>query len=103
MATRTANPIANETDAAANVPTDFPRVELIGACSATRPPATTVARTGNHFSTLFGLEPVDACPHVHLERWIHLEGVSHLAADDLRRLIHLVPGRLEEQLVVDLE
>src|SRR4051794_41975753 len=50
MATSTASPIANDTDAAGKVPIVFPSFELIGACMATRPPATHVARTGPHFS-----------------------------------------------------
>ena len=44
-------PTMNDRLAAANVPTDLPSIELIGACIAIRPPAMTVRRSAVSFVT----------------------------------------------------
>src|SRR5215211_8741113 len=125
MATSAAVPTANEIDAAGMLPTALPRPALIGACSAMKPPANTVARTtsgvlsirtstagaqpgcrpGKHrrSGVSLGLQPVAAARDVDLERRIELEGTRHLPPDDLRGPLGLGLGRLEQQLVVDLQ
>src|SRR4051812_25493715 len=104
MATSTASPIANETEAAANVPIDLPSTELIGACIPTRPPATTVAAAASTvLSTLLRLKPVPADADVHTERRVEVIGGCHFAADYVAGALGLALRTLEQQLVVDLE
>src|SRR5436190_11879820 len=104
IATRTARPMANDTDAAAKVPIDLPSIELLGACMPTRPPATTVAEAASTVpSTLLRLKPVSSHSDVHAKRWVELECSRHLAADYVARVLRLALGPLEEELVVDLE
>src|SRR4051794_36421097 len=104
IATSTASPIANETEAAAKVPIDLPSTELIGACIPTSPPATTVAVTASTvLSTLLRLKPVPADADVHAQRRIEVERSRHLPADYVAGALGLVLRSLEEQLVVDLE
>src|SRR3954471_826625 len=104
IATSTARPIANETEAAANVPTDLPSIELIGACIPTRLPATTVAAAASTvLSTLLRLKPVVADADVNAQGRIEVVGRRHLPADYVGGALGLVLRPLEEQLVVDLE
>ena len=51
ISTRAIVPTMNDTLAAANVPTDLPSIELIGACIAISPPAKTVRRSAGSFAT----------------------------------------------------
>src|SRR5947209_20039621 len=98
-------PTKNEIVAAANVPTSRPRRELIGGCIATSIPANAESSSATPRATRASLrcQPVVADADVDGQRRIELVGARHLALDDLRRLLDLRLGRLEQQLVVDLE
>src|SRR4051794_9832757 len=104
IATSTASPIANDTEAAAKVPIDLPSIELIGACIPTRPPATTVAAAARTvLSTLLRLKPVPAHTDVDTQLRIQVESSSHLLDHYCASTLGLILRPLEEQLVVDLE
>ena len=93
-------PTMNDTLAAANVPTDLPSIELIGACRAIRPPAQTVEEERGLLRHYFASVQLRTDPHVDLERRVELVRPGHLALDDLLRRIDLVLGSLEQELVV---
>ena len=75
-------PTANEIEAAANVPTCLPSIELIGACSATQPPATAMSATGDALIHAASSQFV-ARRGIDHQRRVHLERARHLAHDDL--------------------
>src|SRR4051795_1542824 len=108
IASRTV-PIANETNAAWKVPMFLPRWELIGACSAIRPPTAAVRRTAAPRSIsasgpLLGVQPGLAHADVDRERRLAVAPRrEHLALDDRLDVLDLLGRALEEQLVVDGE
>src|SRR3954454_11694597 len=104
IATRTARPMANDTDAAAKGPVDLPSIELIGACMPTRPPATTVAEAASTVpSTLLRLKPVGSHSDVHAKRWVERESSRDLAAAYVAGRLRLFLRPFERELVVDRE
>src|SRR3954462_12845754 len=107
MPTSAAVPMAKEIDAAGMLPTALPRPALIGAWSAMKPPANTVARTAigvlsmrliagaqrerwsrehRRSGSSLGCQPIGAIRHIDFQRRVEVEGADHLAAHDLRRL-----------------
>src|SRR4051794_11234788 len=97
-------PIPNEIRAAGKVPVALPRCELIGACSAIRPPtqAVAIAATSVRSKSLC-CQPVVSDAHVHLQRGVELERALHLLAHDGDGCLDLCLRALEQQLVVNRE
>ena len=103
MTARMIVPVANEKNAAWNVPIVLPSWELIGPWRATMPPTTAVERDGDPAVHYFASSQFGPTPGVDRERRVHLGGADHLARDDLGRLLGLLRRALEQQLVVDLQ
>src|SRR3954453_17613167 len=107
-------PTVKDTVAAAKVPIALPSFELIGGCIATSIPANAESSSAIPFVTW---PPSSSRPRPRprraagrarrgrplLARRVEPVGPGPLARDDLPRLLDLGVGRLEQQLVVDLE
>src|SRR3954452_14290168 len=108
MTASAAVPIANERKAACQVPIERPSPELIGACSATRPPVNAVSRTAAPRSTArpaparrpagaaawrdklsLGLHPRRADADVDRQRRVVLPDGAHLLPDQLAHAVDL--------------